>query len=130
MNIGQFDIYLRSPTSTSKDIEIAINFATRDGIILTLDNDLDHGQLNSMIDCSWISNYPEENERLWVGYQKMWPLRIVSIRIVENNRNKLNCPMKYNKDMIIEINEASHENANFLEFRRPYRSTFEKYIIL
>ena len=86
LNIGQFDIYLRCPTSTSKDIEIAINFATRDGLILTLNNDSYYGQMNNMINCNWISRYSEENERLWIGYQDMKPLRIESIRIIDTNK--------------------------------------------
>ena len=69
LNIGEFNIYLKSITSTSKDIEVAINFAKRDGCILQIDNDIGIGQ--KMFDCSFISNYSEENERLWIGYENM-----------------------------------------------------------
>ena len=86
LNIGQFDIYLKAPLSTSKDVEIAINFATKQGIVLTLNNDFSMARHNHMIDCSWISRYAEENERLWIGYQQMSPLRICSIRMVSNNK--------------------------------------------
>lgn len=85
LTIAQFTIYLRAPLSTSKDIEIAVRFATEDGIILTLDNEKYPQNRNNMIDCSWISRYAEENERLWIGYPMMEPLRITRIRRVENN---------------------------------------------
>ena len=87
LNIGSFAIYLKGPTSTTKDISVAINFAKRKGQIMELQNDTYRGQIQNMFDCSWISNYSEENERLWIGYQHMWRLRIESIRIIENNQN-------------------------------------------
>ena len=40
-----------------------------------------------MIKCNWISRFSAENERLFVGYQRMYPLRIVSIRIIESNKS-------------------------------------------
>ena len=50
-----------------------------------------------MFDCSWISNYSEENERLFIGYTgdymydhnplNMQRLRICSIRIIETSVN-------------------------------------------
>ena len=42
---------------------------------------------HNMINCSWISRYAEENERLWIGYPKMYPLRIEGIRIMDNSVN-------------------------------------------
>merc|ERR1712032_1372329 len=39
LNIPSFAIYLKGPCSTSKDIEISINFAKRDGVIISLQND-------------------------------------------------------------------------------------------
>ena len=88
MNIGRFSIYLRTPTSTTAEIEVAINFATKNGIILTLNNNIQFlGRNNKMINCSWISRYVEENERLFIGYKYMNPLKIESVRIVDGNKN-------------------------------------------
>ena len=63
LNIGHIDVHLKAPLSTSKDIEVAINFATSDGVILTLNNNTPIGIQDKMIDCSWVSRYAEENER-------------------------------------------------------------------
>ena len=89
LSVGAFAILLKAPTSTTKDIEIAINFATRDGIIMEIQNDTGWAFEQRMFDCSWISNYSEENERLWVGYYNMKRLRISSIRIIETAHNHI-----------------------------------------
>ena len=65
MAIPEFELHLHSPTSTTKDIEVSINFATRSGMILQL-NTNGHkfsGFLNRF-DCSWLSRFPDENERI------------------------------------------------------------------
>ena len=85
LSIGEFAVYLKSPTSTSVDIEIAIRFATEDGIILQLNNDTEKARDQKMFDCSWISAYPEENERLFIGYDGMNKLRIQSVTIMQTN---------------------------------------------
>ena len=86
INIPSFAISLKGPCSTSKCIEVAINFAKRNGIILQLEND-GVGRNQSFFDVSWISTYPEENERLWVSGDDGWGLRLQSIRIIKNNLN-------------------------------------------
>eukprot|EP01084_Bolivina_argentea_P115646 205626_1 len=86
MNIPSFAIYLKGPCSTSKNVEISINFATRDGMIVQLNNDQWYqGANQSFFDCSWISNYLEENERLFVSGS--FRLRIESITIIETADN-------------------------------------------
>ena len=63
LTIPEFAITLNGPTSTTKHIEVAIRFATRDGIILQLNNNGDIFSRDLMMfDCSWISQYPEESE--------------------------------------------------------------------
>ena len=60
LNIGDFAVYLKSPTSTSKDIEVAINFATRDGIIMqinNINNNTQEAPSQRMFDCSWIGRH-------------------------------------------------------------------------
>ena len=87
LNIGSFAITLKGPCSTSTQREVAVNFAKSNGIILKLDNDTDGGSLQQCFDCSWISNYFEEAERLWIAGRTHLPLRIVSIVIVKNAKN-------------------------------------------
>ena len=88
LNMGQFAIYLKSPTSTSVNIAVAINFAKARGIIMQIQNDTPTAAYQNMFDVSWISRYSEENERLWIGYDRdMQRLRIESIRMVKENKN-------------------------------------------
>eukprot|EP01084_Bolivina_argentea_P060464 110473_1 len=70
LNIPSFAIYLSGPCSTSKNIVIAINFADRDGMILELINNEPGCCQQNYFDCSWISNYSEENERLFMFTKK------------------------------------------------------------
>eukprot|EP01084_Bolivina_argentea_P088957 160607_1 len=95
MNIGFFSIYLKGPCSTSKDIEIAMNFAKRDGIIISFQNDVFfEGAYQRLFDCSWISHYTDENERLFIsGYRR---LRIETIRIIESGNNYKNFVHAFN----------------------------------
>eukprot|EP01084_Bolivina_argentea_P286511 491503_1 len=81
LNIPSFAIYLKGPCSTSKDAEVAINFAKRDGIIIQLQNDKGFSFKQTFFDCSPISQFAEENERLFIAGR--YRLRISSIKIVE-----------------------------------------------
>ncbi len=65
---------------------MSINFATRDGIIIELQNQTSfEGAYQTFFDCSWISRFGEENESLFVaGYKR---IIIESIRIVETANN-------------------------------------------
>eukprot|EP01084_Bolivina_argentea_P208698 355709_1 len=85
MNISSFAAYLKGPCSTSKYIEIAINFATRDGIIMQLQNTGYEAEDQRFFDCSWISRYGEENERLFVAAE--FRLQIESVIIIETTQN-------------------------------------------
>eukprot|EP01084_Bolivina_argentea_P025579 47571_1 len=86
MNIPQFSIRLSAPTSTSKQIQVAINFATKTGMILQVNNygarDMDFLRL---FDCCWISNYGEEDECLFMGGDRR--VRIQSVRIISSGLN-------------------------------------------
>ena len=85
LNIGSFAISLEGPCSTTTSREVAINFAKSDGIILKLINDTFEASRQNFFDCSWISNYFEEAERLWIAGESA--LRIVSIVIVRSAKN-------------------------------------------
>ena len=64
LNIPEFNIFLCSPTSTSKQIEVAIKFSGDHGIVIQLDNP-DTPQYRQLrgFNCSWLSRYKEEDER-------------------------------------------------------------------
>ena len=85
LNFGTYAIHLLGPCSTSTQMMVALNFAKSKGILLTLNNDGFESQNQCFFDCSWISNYFEEDERLWIACEKA--LRIESIAIVENAKN-------------------------------------------
>eukprot|EP01084_Bolivina_argentea_P022534 41879_1 len=80
LTIGSFAIRLNAPISTSKHIEVATRFSSKNGIIIQLNN-IRTGDLERFIDTSWISSYPEEDERLFIrGRHK---LEIESIRLFD-----------------------------------------------
>ena len=87
LNVGSFAITLKGPCSTSTQREVAVNFAKSNGIILALDNDTLGASFEKSFDCSWISNYFEEAERLWIAGREHHPLRIASIVIVRSAKN-------------------------------------------
>lgn len=85
LNIGSFAIRLKGPCSTSTLSEVAVNFARENGVILKMDNDGIHSRYQLFFDCSWISNFVEEQERLFVAGH--FALRIVEITVVETAKN-------------------------------------------
>eukprot|EP01084_Bolivina_argentea_P247681 414354_1 len=82
MVMAQYMIRLYSPTSTSKIVEVAARFGGDEGILIQLNKPL---QKLAAFPCSWISNYPEEEEYLFCGgYER---IQIESIRIMETSHN-------------------------------------------
>ena len=64
MSVPEFNIRLLSPTSTSVQIQVAIKFSGRQGIILEFQNDtLGANHTVKGFNVSSISRYPEEDER-------------------------------------------------------------------
>ena len=94
LKIPQFEIFLQSPISTSKQLSVAVKFGGSQGMILELDNtDEDCREMQGM-DVSWISRYREEEERLFygcrhgaLGIHDNWPLHIASVRIISSALN-------------------------------------------
>eukprot|EP01084_Bolivina_argentea_P160388 279298_1 len=86
LHMGSFAMYLKGPCSTTKDIEVSMNFAKREGIIMQLQNDiLSEGKRCRFWNCAWTSTYAEENERLFIS--EKYRMRIQSIRIINTNQN-------------------------------------------
>eukprot|EP01084_Bolivina_argentea_P288351 494886_1 len=86
LNICSFSIRLHGPTSTSKQKEVAYRFATRDGIVLQMNNNKTiHGKNEVFFDCSWISAYAEEDERIFFGGRFL--VELESIIIIKTRKN-------------------------------------------
>ena len=84
--IPQFAIRLNSPTSTSRQIEVALNFAQRKGMIIELNN-TGHSRAKwfPFLDVAWLSRFPDEDEVVSVGGHVM--IRVQSVRIVNTHQN-------------------------------------------
>ena len=80
--LTQFGIRLNGPTSTSKSRAVAIRFAGEQGFVMKMDN-----EENSLcfLDCVPFSQYPEEEERLFMGGR--YPLMVKSILIMKTAQN-------------------------------------------
>eukprot|EP01083_Nonionella_stella_P027791 76541_1 len=86
MSMPSFCMRLCSPTSTSKQIEVAMKFSGQNGIVLQMDNPgyMQHLSLHGF-NASWISRYKTEDERLFFG--GAWPIQIQSIIIRYTKQN-------------------------------------------
>eukprot|EP01083_Nonionella_stella_P183387 662583_1 len=86
LSMPSFCMRLCSPTSTSKQIEVAMKFSGKNGIVLQMDNpDMEQYWYLHAFNASWISRFKEEDERLFFG--GAWPIQIQSIRIRSTNQN-------------------------------------------
>eukprot|EP01084_Bolivina_argentea_P251916 422699_1 len=84
MYLDTFIVMLCCPTSTTAQLEVATTFADRNGIILELEK-CALGHSLRYFNCSLLSSYGSEDERLFVGGR--YPLQLRSIRIVSNRHN-------------------------------------------
>eukprot|EP01083_Nonionella_stella_P189925 703451_1 len=86
MVIPEFNIRLYSPTSTSRQIEIALKFSGANGMVLQLNN-MSSGENDRLraFDCSWISRYPGEDERLFFG--GFYRIKLDTVRIRKTTQN-------------------------------------------
>eukprot|EP01083_Nonionella_stella_P107089 309764_1 len=85
--MSSFSMRLCSPTSTSKQIEVAMKFSGQNGIVLQMNNPqgiLQYKWLHGF-NVSWVSRFKEEDERLFFG--AFWPIQIQSIRIRSTKQN-------------------------------------------
>ena len=83
--IPQFAIRLNGPTSTSLHIEVAMRFGGNEGMIIQLNNEGLPAEKERHFDCEWLSAFPEESERLFMGGRYM--LQLETVRIVETKNN-------------------------------------------
>merc|ERR1712228_803429 len=88
LNIPSFAMRLNSPSSTSKQISVAIKFSGPKGVVLTFDNPQYNHQYQYLRgwDCSWIGRFgKEEDERLFFG--GFYRIKVVNLRLIETNEN-------------------------------------------
>jgi hypothetical protein len=85
LHISQFALRLKGPTSTSLFIEVAMRFGGAEGMILQLNNKRGWALGERHFDCDWLSAFPEECERLFMGGRRA--LEFESVRIIETKNN-------------------------------------------
>eukprot|EP01084_Bolivina_argentea_P054362 99718_1 len=80
--IAQFD----APTSTTTKLQVATIFAKNDGLILELSQ---YSQYLRYFNCSFISNFANEDERLFIQppFAHKCSLKLVGIRMMKTNEN-------------------------------------------
>ena len=100
MVMNSFCIRLSSPTSTSRQMSVAMKFGGDDGIIIQFKNDIDF--VNEYL-CGFrctLSDYVEESETLFFG--GFAPIHIESIRIKRTDENfKIYCAALFYLDSIL-----------------------------
>ena len=87
LSLPSFAMRLNSPTSTSKQIEVALKFAGSEGVVITFDNppdDFRYCWLRGW-DCAWISSFKEEDEVLFFGGFHM--IRVHNLRLIKTRQN-------------------------------------------
>eukprot|EP01084_Bolivina_argentea_P249492 417675_1 len=86
MALPEFNMRLCGPTSTTKQVEVATRFAGIDGIIIALNN---NGYKDShclrAFGCSWLSNYPGEDEYIFCGGR--YRIKISSVTTLRTQEN-------------------------------------------
>ena len=87
LNVPSFAMRLNSPTSTSKQIAVASKFSGTKGVVFTFDNPRNNSQYEYLRgwDCSWISRFREEEERLFFG--GYYRIKVVNLRLIESSQN-------------------------------------------
>eukprot|EP01084_Bolivina_argentea_P279155 477210_1 len=85
MIMPSFNIRLCGPTSTSRQKQVATKFGGDKGIIMQLNNNCTemNGELRGFY-CSWLSNYPQEDEVLFAGGE--YRIRIESVFIIDSKQ--------------------------------------------
>ena len=86
--LPQFTMGLQGPTSTSKQKSVAWRFAGSRGMVIVLNNANGMSMYEPFFDASWISQYPEEDERLFCG--SLFRLAVTSLITIADRVNLKN----------------------------------------
>merc|ERR1712228_508373 len=141
LSIPSFAMRLNSPTSTSKQIEVAMKFSGPKGMVFTFDNPRSEWQYRFLRgwNCSWISQFKEEDERLFFGgyyFIKVHNLRLIKTR--ENYKEFVSAIWFF--DLLLtgaflrevkqnKINRFYVENLMNLCLKKETKATFPPFII-
>ena len=85
LSLPQFTMGLQGPTSTSKDRAVAWRFAGSGGMVIMLNNKKGFSVYEPFFDVSYISQYPEEDERLFCG--SMFRLEVQTVITIGDSMN-------------------------------------------
>ena len=97
MLVSSFGIRLCSPTSTSKSLAVAIRFADTQGIVMRYNNESANLRF---FDCSYVSAFTEESERLFFGGD--YRTRVESVLVIDGFKNYRNYfRMFYTFDLLV-----------------------------
>ena len=86
MVLPQFNLRLCAPTSTTMQILVAMKFAGPNGSVIQLNNN-SGGDFDDLrcFDVSWLSRFPDEDERLFIG--GFWRIRVETVRLIKTRQN-------------------------------------------
>ena len=85
LNIPQFAVSFQCPTSTTKTKEIAWRFAGESGMVMVMNNKKGYSVLERFLNAQWLSAFPEEDERLFVGSTRH--LKVESVVLIQSAKN-------------------------------------------
>eukprot|EP01084_Bolivina_argentea_P093077 167418_1 len=124
MVIPLFNLRLCSPTSTTKQIEVATRFADDEGIIIQMNN---NGNANSCMlrgwNCTWLSIHPGEDEILWMGGRYPIKLETIKIKTTEQleNYSEYFKTLFYFECMILGVNMKKEDNEDSQLTKKDYK---------
>ena len=111
LTFPSYNIRLTAPCSTSKQLSVATRFSDQRGVILKfMNNDPDLHFFN----CSWISAFKEEEERLFIAGNH--PIKIINVTSVQNGKKygRLVSVLSATDDILngVFIEPGSHSTLN------------------
>jgi len=85
MTMPQFQIRLNGPVSTTKYDAVALQFSKAHGMLIQLDNCSGIAEYVRGFNCSWISRYRAEDERLFFG--GYYPINVQGVKLMKTKQN-------------------------------------------
>ena len=82
LNVPQFAVSFQCPLSTTKTKAIALRFAGERGMVMVMNNKGDGCDREMFMNAKWLSAFPEEDERLFMG-STQW-LKVVSLTVIQS----------------------------------------------
>eukprot|EP01084_Bolivina_argentea_P077639 140866_1 len=89
MNLSSFSVHINAPLSSTVDRAVGLRFSGDDGMLIQINNINYPGKYERYFNCSWISVYPEEAERIWAG--GVYPVEVQSITLCTTQSSYKSC---------------------------------------